>query len=247
MAKLTVIWIIIALAVRSDWEIEQTDVVGAYLNAKLKDDIFMHQLKGFKVLGKEHSILHLKRAIYGLKQSGCEWYDDLKDTLTSMGFAWCHVEHVVFHCYDQDTVILAININDIMITGDSKRGVKKFKDQLGTQYKIKDMGNLNWLLGLEVTRDQSQHTITFGQSTYIQKVVDCFNLQDADEHGCQSQHVSNSNSASIKHLSLLPSPTVSSQPTLPCSIHYLSSIICHQWQLPISSLLNYHLDFPDIQ
>ena len=68
-----------------------------------------------------------------------------------------------------------------------------------------------------------------------------------DKHGCQSQHVSNSNSASIKHLSLLPSPTVSSQPTLPCSIHYLSSIICHQWQLPISSLLNYRLDFPNIQ
>ena len=69
----------------------------------------------------------------------------------------------------------------------------------------------------------------------------------ADEHGCRSQHVSNSNSASIKHLSLLPSPTASSQPTLPHSIHHLSFIIRHQWQLLISSLLNYHLDFHDIQ
>ena len=60
---------------------------------------------------------------------------------------------MVFHCYDQDTVILAVNINDIMITGDSKRGMKRFKEQLGARYKIKDMGNLNWLLGLEVTRD----------------------------------------------------------------------------------------------
>ena len=68
-----------------------------------------------------------------------------------------------------------------------------------------------------------------------------------DEHGCQSQHVSNSNSTSIKHLSLLPSLTASSQPTLPCSIHHLSSIIHHQWQLLILSLLNHHLDFPDIQ
>ena len=68
-----------------------------------------------------------------------------------------------------------------------------------------------------------------------------------DEHGCRSQHVSSSNSASVKHLSLLPSPTASSQPTLPRSIHHLSSIIYHQWQLPISSLLNYRLDFLDIQ
>ena len=71
--------------------------------------------------------------------------------------------------------------------------------------------------------------------------------EGADEHGCRSQHISNSNSASIKHLSLLPSPTASSQPTLPHSIHHLSSIIHHQWQLPILSLLNHRLDFPDIQ
>ena len=70
----------------------------------------------------------------------------------------------------------------------------------------------------------------------------------SDEHGCSSQHVSNSNSTSVKHLSLLPSPTASSQPTLPYSIHHLSSIIRHQWQLPISSLLNPPcLNFPDIQ
>ena len=69
----------------------------------------------------------------------------------------------------------------------------------------------------------------------------------ADEHGCRSQYVSNSNSASVKHLSLLLSPIASSQPNLPRSIHHLSSIIHHQWQLPILSLLNYRLDFPDIQ
>ena len=69
-----------------------------------------------------------------------------------------------------------------------------------------------------------------------------------DKHGCRSQHVSNSNSASVKYLLLLPSPTASSQPTLPRSIHHPSSIIHHQWQLPISSLLNPPcLNFPDIQ
>ena len=43
-----------------------------------------------------------------------------------------------------------------------------------------------------------------------------------DKHGCRSQHISNSNSTSVKHLSLLPSPTASSQPTL-----HTQSIIYH--------------------
>ena len=49
-----------------------------------------------------------------------------------------------------------------------------------------------------------------------------FRIECIDEHGCQSQHVSNSNSASIKHLSLLPSPTASSQQP-----YHTQSIIYH--------------------
>ena len=70
----------------------------------------------------------------------------------------------------------------------------------------------------------------------------------SDKHGCWSWHISNFNSASIKHPLLLLSPTASSQPTLPHSIHHLSSIIHYQWQIPTSSLLNSpSLNFPNTQ
>ena len=75
--------------------------------------------------------------------------------------------------------------------------------------------------------------------TYPQAIPD-------DEHGCQSQHISNSNSASIKHLSLLPSPTASSQPTLPRSIHHSSSMATPNielTQLP-SWFSRYSIDSP---
>ena len=39
-AKLTAVRIIAALAVWNDWELEQTDVDAAYLNASLKEDIY---------------------------------------------------------------------------------------------------------------------------------------------------------------------------------------------------------------
>ena len=49
--KLTAIWIITAIAVRNDWELKQTDVDVAYLNASLKENIYMRQPKGFEVPG----------------------------------------------------------------------------------------------------------------------------------------------------------------------------------------------------
>ena len=94
-----------------------------------------------------------------------------------MGFTRCRVDHAVFHCHDHDSIVLAVDVDDITIAGDSKRGVKRFKDQLGARYQIKDMGDLNWLLGLEVVRDRDQRTITFSQSAYVQRIIKCFNLQ----------------------------------------------------------------------
>ena len=52
--------IIAAIAVRNDWELEQTDIDVAYLNASLKENIYMRQLKGFEVPGQEDKVIHLK-------------------------------------------------------------------------------------------------------------------------------------------------------------------------------------------
>ena len=70
--KLSVVQIIAAIAARNDWELEQTDIDGAYLNAQLQDTIYMHQPKGYETPGKEHHVCHLNCVIYGLKQSGRE-------------------------------------------------------------------------------------------------------------------------------------------------------------------------------
>ena len=59
-AKLTAIRIIVAIAVRNDWELEQTDVDAAYLNASLKENIYMRQPRGFEAPGEEDKVIHLK-------------------------------------------------------------------------------------------------------------------------------------------------------------------------------------------
>ena len=89
--------IIATIAVRNDWEIEQMYVDTAYLNASLKENIYMHQPKGFEVPGQEDKVIHLKQAIYGLRQLGHKWYEETMSTLTNVGFQRCKVEHTVFY------------------------------------------------------------------------------------------------------------------------------------------------------
>ena len=84
----------------------------------------------------------MKRAIYGLRQSGPEWYEDLMSTLTNVGFRRCKVEHAVFYQFDQDATILAVDVDDITIAGNSPRAIQRFKSDLSSKYSIKDMGSL---------------------------------------------------------------------------------------------------------
>ena len=39
------------------------NVDAAYLNASLKEDIYMHQPRGFDAPGKEDKVIHLKQVI----------------------------------------------------------------------------------------------------------------------------------------------------------------------------------------
>ena len=96
-AKLTATQIITAMAVRNDWELERTDVDVAHLNASLKENIYMRQPKGFETPSQEDKGIYLKQAIYGLRQSGHEWYKDLMSTFRNVGFQRCKVEHAMLY------------------------------------------------------------------------------------------------------------------------------------------------------
>ena len=95
MAKLLAICVIIAIAAHNDWELEQIDIEGAYLNVTLSKIIYMCQLKGYEILGKEDHICLQQCTIYDLKQAGCEWYHHFYKVMHKIDFTHCQDEHAV--------------------------------------------------------------------------------------------------------------------------------------------------------
>jgi hypothetical protein len=139
----------------------------------------MCQPKGFEAPGKEHMVCKLKLALYGLKQAGREWYELLQEIMMEIGFSHCQVEHAVFHRYQGDDVlIVAVDVDNMTIAGNSRHAIQTFKTELSQHVNIKDMGDLKWLLGIKVKRDWEKHTISFSQHAYILKILKRFNLQD---------------------------------------------------------------------
>jgi len=72
-----------------------------------------------------------------------------------------------------------VDVDDLMMTGNSWSTIAMFKQQLGCKFKIKDLGELHWLLGIEVKWDCTACTISFSQHAYIDKILKKFGLHDA--------------------------------------------------------------------
>ena len=75
VVQLETICVILALAVAEDWEIQQLDMKGAYLNGKLKEIIYMDQPQGHS--DGMSQVCYLIKTLYGLKQSSWEWNEEL--------------------------------------------------------------------------------------------------------------------------------------------------------------------------
>jgi Reverse transcriptase (RNA-dependent DNA polymerase) len=89
------------------------------------------------------------------------------------------VDHgIFFKRMGTDIIILAVHVNDCMLLGSSQRLIDEFKVQMNKTYKISDLGVIHWLLGIKVTQDLPNHTISLSQHAYIDSIILQYNFTD---------------------------------------------------------------------
>jgi len=102
---------LLALAVQYKMHLHQMDVVSAYLNSDLNDEIYMRQPQCFIEEESEEKVLRLNKAIYGLKQSGREWNATLDGVLKSIDFKALESEPCLYKARRNSVlVIVAVTV-----------------------------------------------------------------------------------------------------------------------------------------
>ena len=158
---------IFALAAALDWELEQMDVKTAFLYGNVEETIYVTQPTGFESGGKR-KVCKLKKALYGLKQSPRVWYNTLAAFLAELGFKPIAADYSVF---SDGTNIVAIYVDDILLTGPDKKGIQRIKDKLHERFEMTDLGECRYYLGMTVTRDRANRILRLGQAGYVQKFI----------------------------------------------------------------------------
>jgi hypothetical protein len=61
-------------------------VKSVFLHGELKEEVYVSQPEGFKVKGKEETVLKLSKALYGLRQAPRAWNTLLDRSMKQLGF-----------------------------------------------------------------------------------------------------------------------------------------------------------------
>ena len=88
-------------------------------------------------------VCKLNKSLYGLRQSPRAWFDRFRRAVCDMGYSQCNGDHTIFYKYRGPHItILAVYVDDIVITGDDVEEIKWLKERLGKSFEVKDLGHL---------------------------------------------------------------------------------------------------------
>ncbi|KAL8100346.1 hypothetical protein AgCh_032555 [Apium graveolens] len=143
----------------------------------IKEDVYVAQLEGFERKGQEHLVYKLSKALYGLLQAPCASYAKLNSCLVSMGFTRCPYEHAVYtRKIGEDSLVIAVYVNDLLVTGTSISMIKEFKRKMKLKFQMSDMDKLSYYLDIEVK--QGEGYIELKQVGYARKILEKAGMAD---------------------------------------------------------------------
>ena len=175
VAKFTSIRTILAIGANRDMEIHQMDVKTAFLNSKLQEEIYMKPPPGFET--PDGSVLKLKKTLYGLKQSPREWYKTLAEYLKTLGFRQSNADTCIFVKWENDELtIISVYVDDLIILSDSMKTLQDVKQAMNHRFKMSDLGELKYCLGLEISRDRKNRLLRITQEKYIRDILQRFRM-----------------------------------------------------------------------
>lgn len=164
---------VLVLAAKHDWSLHQMDVIKAFFNGTLNDEVFMEIPEGFPGAGDTTKVCVIKKALYGLRQVPKVWYEIIDFWFTSQGFTHSQYDPNLYYLSKGDKLILVLlYFDDLLLTGDNANGIERLKTALRKKFGMTNIGKTDNYLGREILRYNSyKHGTFLSQQRYIQKLL----------------------------------------------------------------------------
>ncbi|GKC81767.1 retrovirus-related pol polyprotein from transposon TNT 1-94 [Tanacetum coccineum] len=175
VARLEAIKIFLAFATYMNFSVYQMDVKSAFLNGKLKEEVYVKQPSGFESNEFPNHVCKLDKALYGLKQALRAWYETLSTFLTEHKFVRGKIDNTLFVYKTQtDVILVQIYVDDIIFGSTSTKLFKEFSKLIIQRYEISMIGVLTYFLGFQIK--QSERGISINQEKYVKDLLKKYDI-----------------------------------------------------------------------
>ncbi|KAJ9561646.1 hypothetical protein OSB04_006806 [Centaurea solstitialis] len=159
VAMLKSIRILMAISVYFNYEIWQMDVKAAFLNGKLTED------------------------------ASRSWNLHFDERIKEFGFTKSEFEPCVYTKFSGSIVtFLVLYVDDILLIGNDVPTLQSVKAWLSRCFQMKDLGEAAYILGIKIYKNRSRRLIRLSQSTYIDKVLKRFRMDESKKGFIPMQH-----------------------------------------------------------
>lgn len=169
--------IYLALCLMLNLFIHQVDIVGAYLESLLGDNelpIFMKLPPGMHHLRqiRKGFLCRLLRSLYGLKQSGRLWNQNVIAFYKRIGFVQLNGDpSILIRRSENETSIVSVYVDDFLLALDKMDTLEVLKKSLSKEYDTKDLREVKTIIGWQIDRDIASGTMKISQSAFIRDLV----------------------------------------------------------------------------
>ena len=168
-----VLRLILVLTAIWNYDLKQMDVETAFLNANMKEEVYMRQPEGYEVImngsgnNRRPMVCRLNKTLYGTKQASKEWNVEvnsfLTDKVNGLGYNRCVMDPCLYWKRSRTgrLMFLGLFVDDIIssMASEDQDEWLELKERFTQKYTTKDLGDATSLLGMRLTRDREQRTI----------------------------------------------------------------------------------------
>ena len=177
VVKASTLRLLLVLAALHDYDLHQIDIRQAYIQAKLDTDLYMQPPPGVAAYDSKGNrlVCKLRRSLYGLKQAGREWAGLFSAFLANWGFTRSKIDTCLYTYRIGSTFLwAAVYVDDVLLVSNNQALRARFMSALSARFPTDDKGELQWLLGIAITRDRSSRSIALAQELYICDLITKF-------------------------------------------------------------------------
>jgi hypothetical protein len=89
-----------------------------------------------------------------------------------LGFVRSMVDHCVYSKQVVNHFIyVVLYVDNMLLVGKNMEVIKEVKSQLSSKFDMKDLGDVNFILGMEIKRDHAKRKLWLNKRKYVETIL----------------------------------------------------------------------------